>query len=471
MVGISAYGVYVPLHRLGPETVGWYGRNEKAVANTDEDAITMSVAAAINCLEGKDRSKIDGLYFASTTSPYREKQAAALIASAIDLRPEVLTSDFTNSLRAGTLALRAAVDTIKAGSARQILVTVSDLRIPQSHSEFETVFGDGGVAFLIGDTDIAVSIEDMYTISDEILDEWVADHETHPRGWESRFVYEKGYGRVFPQAVAGLMKKTGLSVSDLAKVAFYGFNARRHTDMAKKLGFDPKTQLQDGMFGTMGNTGTPFALMILSAALDEAKAGDKLLLGSYGDGADVFYLQAMEKIDEIKPRRNIKKYLESKRMLSDYVTQYANWRGLIDVTPAARRPQLEVPEPPVRLRREDKNIRFYGVKCKNCGYPQYPPTRICTRCQTKDQFEPYRFSDKRATLFTYSSDYLGSTLDPPLVGAMVNFEGGGRAMLQMVDKDVNQLELGMPLELTFRKLYTIEGIHNYYWCCTPLRIE
>ena len=139
---------------------------------------------------------------------------------------------------------RAIFDTIKAGSARQILVTVSDLRIPQSHSEFETVFGDGGVAFLIGDSDVAVSLEDMYTVSDEILDEWVAGDETFPRGWESRFVYEKGYLRVFPQAVAQLLNKTGLSVGDFAKAAFYGFNARRHTDMAKKLAFSVGFKLQ-----------------------------------------------------------------------------------------------------------------------------------------------------------------------------------------------------------------------------------
>jgi len=469
MVGISAYGVYVPFHRLGSETKGWYGRNEKAVANADEDAITMSVAAAMNSIEGMDRSKIDGLFFASTTSPYRQKQAAAMVATALDLRPDILTSDFANSLRAGTTALRAAVDAIKAGSASQILVTAADLRIPKSHSDFESRFGDGGVAILVSNTNIGVSIEDSYTVADEILDEWVAGDETFPRGWESRFVYEKGYLRVFSQAVAELMKKTGLGAGDFAKAAFYGSDARRHADMARKLGFDLKTQVQDGMFSTMGNTGTPFALMILSAALDEASAGDNILLGSYGDGADVFYLKATEQIDKIKPKRNIRKYLESKRILPDYVTTYAWWRGLIDVVPAARRPRPEVPEAPVRLRLRDKNIRFYGVKCQNCGYPQYPPTRICTRCQSKDRFEPYRFSDKKATLFTYSSDYLGSTMDPPLVGAMVDFEGGGRAMLQMVDRDVNRLKLGMPLELTFRKLYTIDGIHNYYWCCTPLR--
>ncbi len=471
MIGIMAYGVYVPLYRLGSQTKGWYERSEKAVANADEDAVTMAVAAAMNCLAGRDAAKVDALYFASTTPPYRQKQSAALVATAVDLRPDIVTSDTTDSLRAGTIALRTAVDSIKAGSAKQVLVTAADLRIPKSHSEFEPEFGDGGVALLIGDSDVAVSIDHVYTMVDEMMDEWVNDREIHPRTWESRFVYEYGYFRVLPQAVSALMKNTGLSAKDFAKVAIYGPNSRRHSDMAKRLGFDAKTQLQDGLFTTMGNTGTTFSLMLLTAALEGAKPGDKILLGSYGDGADAFLLQATAQVDKAKSKLSLKNYLQSKKMLDDYVMTYARWRGLIDVAPATRRPQLEVPEPPVRLRLRDKNIRFYGVKCKKCGYPQYPPVRICTRCQAKDEFEPYRFSDKKATLFTYSVDYISATLDPPLVGAMINFDGGGRAMLQLVDRDVTQLKLGMPLELTFRKLYTTEGIHNYYWCCMPPRIQ
>lgn len=44
MVRIVAYGVYVPRYRPGAETKGWYERSERAVANADEDSITMAVA-------------------------------------------------------------------------------------------------------------------------------------------------------------------------------------------------------------------------------------------------------------------------------------------------------------------------------------------------------------------------------------------------------------------------------------------
>ena len=120
MAGIISYGAYIPIFRLSRDEIvrAWGGRSrgeEKAIANWDEDSLTMGVEAAINCLNGIERELIDGLYFASTTPPYREKQSASILASGADLRRELITADFTNSLRGGTIAFRAALDAINAG--------------------------------------------------------------------------------------------------------------------------------------------------------------------------------------------------------------------------------------------------------------------------------------------------------------------------------------------------------------------
>ncbi|MBE0481598.1 MAG: hydroxymethylglutaryl-CoA synthase family protein, partial [Dehalococcoidia bacterium] len=131
MAGITAYGAYVPVWRLSREAISraWgvaSAGGERSVAGFDEDSITMSVEAAVDCLRGIKREEVDGLFFASTTSPYREKQGAALIAAAADLRTDIITSDFANSLRSGTLALRSALDTVKSGTASSVLVTAAD---------------------------------------------------------------------------------------------------------------------------------------------------------------------------------------------------------------------------------------------------------------------------------------------------------------------------------------------------------
>src|SRR2546427_2160050 len=114
MVGIASYGAYVPMLRMPLAAIGGGavkpGGREKAVANWDEDAVTMAVAAAIDCLRGVERTTVDGVFFASTSYPLKEKQAAALVARALDLRRDVMTADVGDSLRAGTTALRTAFD-------------------------------------------------------------------------------------------------------------------------------------------------------------------------------------------------------------------------------------------------------------------------------------------------------------------------------------------------------------------------
>ncbi len=194
MAGIVSYGAYVPLRRLSTGA-----QSEKAVANWDEDSLTMAVAAAIDCLGGIERKTVDGLYFATTTPPYGEKLAATTAAWAADLRPDIFTADITDSLRAGTAALRMAADAVKAGSAKNLLVTASDLRM--GAGGMDTGFGDGAAAFLVGDKDVIATIEGSYSLSNELLDVWRASGARNVRSWEDRFVFEEGYLKILPQAV------------------------------------------------------------------------------------------------------------------------------------------------------------------------------------------------------------------------------------------------------------------------------
>ena len=465
MVGIESYGVYVPLWRLDQKSLGGGQKGERAVANFDEDSLTMGVAAGINCLRDIDRSTIDGLFFATTTSPYNEKQLSVTIAAALDLREDIVTADFAHSLRAGTTAMRTAADTVKAGTAKKILVIAADMRPAMPGSEFEGIFGDGAAAFIIGSDNVLAEIKDNYANAWDIIDTWRADEDRYVRSWEERFAMEEGYLKAMPLAVSALMERNGLTIKDFTKAAFYGPHPRRHRDMARKLSLE-STQVQDPMFGSLGDTGAAFSLMILAAALEEAKAGDRLLLASYGNGSDASFIEVL---GEFNSRHGIHSYINSKKGPKDYVS-YLRWRGILDLPVRGRgRPAL-VPSASALWREEEKNLRLHGVKCKQCGTVQYPPQRVCIKCGVKDNFDKYRFWDKKAELFTFSPDYGIPSPDPPYVIAVLNFEGGGRIWLTMTDKDVNEIKIGMPLELTLRRLHTIEGIHNYYWKVMPVRI-
>jgi 3-hydroxy-3-methylglutaryl CoA synthase len=451
---------------------------EKAIASYDEDSITMAVEAILDCMHGTDPGTIDGLFFASTTHPYSEKQSSAFIAAVADLRREIKAADFGGSLSAGTTAMSSALDAIKAGSAQRVIVAAADTRLGAPSGLMEQSYGDGGAAFIMGDEDVIASVQAVYSICDEFSGVWRASTDAFVRSWEDRMVLDTGYSAILADAMSGVMSRCNLQAGDFAKAVYYSpLDVRAHTRLARTLGFDP-AQVQDPMFMTVGNTGTALAMMMLVAALEEAKAGDKILFASYGNGADAFVLEVTGAIEKARDRRGIKAHMESKTMLTNY-EKYLRWRGLIPME-AAQRPEL-TPTSLSALRRDRKEILpLYGVKCKKCGSAQYrppasaggrTPSRICVMCQAKDDFEDYKFADKRAKIFNFTHDLLATTPDPPATNLIIDFEGGGRGMFDMTDRDPDVVEVGMPVEMTFRKLFFDRGIHNYYWKARPIRVK
>lgn len=469
MIGITSFGAYVPYHRLNRQAMAKGGKGEKAMANFDEDSVTMAVAAVINCLKGVKRESVDGLYFGSTTFPYREKQAATTVAVAADLRQSLVTADFGNSIRCGTNALRSAIDAVLAGTAGQIVVAAADIRLGAPGSAFEQSFGDGAGALLIGNEDVVASLEASYSVNQEIMDVWRIDGSDFTRAWETRFTGSQGYQKAMREAISGVLKKSGLQQKDFAKVVFYTPDARSALQLAGKLGFDPKSQLQDPMFDVMGDTGSAYAIMMLVAALEESKPGDNVLLANYGNGADAFVFKVTDRIKDVVGRRtSMRGYLGSKRVVDDYKV-YLSYRGLLP----GMEPVYPIPfgniSAPAMFREVAKNLRFYGVKCDNCGTSQFPPQRVCAKCNTKDQFQPVRFSDKKGKIFTFSLDAVSSSLDSPSVIAVVDFDGGGRMECFVTDRVVEEVKIGMEVEMTFRKLFEREEIINYFWKAMPVR--
>lgn len=472
MVGIVSYGAHIPFYRLNRDEIAKaMGRasmgGEKAVAGYDEDSITMAVAAARECIKGINKGEIDALFFASTTPPYREKQCASVIATAVDLRADVSVADFANSLRAGTNALRAAIDAVNSGSARLVLVTAADCRLAKPGSELEQLFGDGAAALLVGSEDLAAELEANWTYSEEFMDQWRMEEDSFVRTWETRFVRQEGYMRIMQQAISGFMDKYGLKPGDFTRVAISGPDARGHRDLTRALGFDFKRQVQDPLFDRVGNTGCAFALMIFVAALENSEVGERLLLANYGDGCDVFSFKICKGIERIKGRRAVNHYLQRKSMLPNYAA-YQRVRQLVtsEVTPHPKDDMFV----PVLWRSRAEILGLHGCKCLNCGEIQFPKQRVCAYCGSKDRFEDVSLSDRRGSVFTYTIDNMTPSVNPPTVRCVVDFEGGGRMVCVMTDCEPEKVAIDMPVEMVFRKLLDVEnaGLHSYFWKCTPL---
>ncbi|MCK5212700.1 MAG: hydroxymethylglutaryl-CoA synthase family protein, partial [Dehalococcoidia bacterium] len=287
MTGIVSYAPYLPLNRLDRAEIGrsWGkgGKGEKAVASFDEDTLTMAVAVAQSCLKGIDRKTIDGLFFASTTAPYAEKQTAATVAAVLGMGAEVYTADFGNSLRASTNALRAAVDAVNSGSLKNVLVCAAERRLALPNGAGEMAFGDGAGALLIGKEGVVASIDSMYTMSDEIIDVFRSDTDRYVKSWEVRFVRDDGHGRVVPQAIRAALDKNGETLADFSKIVMYSPDARQLGAVTKAMKLDPE-KVQDSFFTQFGDTGNAQVFITLAAALEQAKAGDRMMVASYGNG-------------------------------------------------------------------------------------------------------------------------------------------------------------------------------------------
>ncbi|HLY36821.1 MAG TPA: 3-oxoacyl-[acyl-carrier-protein] synthase III C-terminal domain-containing protein [Candidatus Binatia bacterium] len=466
MVGITSYGAYVPMLRLSlaASAGGKPGGPEKAVANWDEDAVTMAIGAAIDCLRGVDRAAIDGVVFASTSYPFKEKQAAAMVARALDLRRDVLTADVGDSLRAGTTALRSALDAVKAGSAKRVLVVASDARMAAPRSAMEASLGDGAAAFLVGDADVAAGVRAHHTVADEIIDVWRTEGDPFVHAWEERFVVDHGYRRNVREVVRGIFAATGLAPKDFARLVLYAPDARSHGALVRELGFEP-AQAEDPLFGRVGNAGAAFTPLLLAAALEHAKAGDRILVVGYGDGADALVIEATPIVEGLEGRRGVAWHLARRAELPGY-DMYLRFRQLL-ATEHDRRAGAGI-SATKHFRDRDDDVTLLAQRCRRCGCTQYPRQRVCFRCHARDEFDRVRLSDRIGAVKSFTFDNFAGSPNPPLIATVTDIDGA-RLYLQMTDASPKEVKLDMPVELTFRKIHEAGGTPNYYWKCTPVR--
>lgn len=467
MAGITSYGAYVPRTRLPLSVLGGRlakeGGPEKAVAWNDEDSVTLAVTAAINCLRGVERSSVDGVMFASTTYAFREKQAAALIAKALDLPRGIRTADFGGSLRAGTAALRGALDAVAAGSARNVLVVASDCRMGAPGSGLERNGGDGAVAFLIGDSDSIADLEGAFSVSDEIVDVWRGDGDRFVHSWEDRFVIQEGYTPNMVDAARGLWEQLDTGAGDYARVCLYAPDARSHGGVAKGLGIDGE-RLQDALFGRLGSTGVAFAPMQLAMALESVAPGERICVVNYGDGAEALSFRVTDAVEKLDARRGVSWNLARRSAVSSY-DKYIKARSLDSKEwQAGADPGLSAT---VHFRERDEDISFCGQRCRQCDAVQFPNQRVCETCFAKDDFEKARLSDRIGRVVTYTFDFFFPTPDPPTIVTVTEIDGA-RVHLQLVNLSPKEMRTGLEVEFEFRRIHEAGGRPNYYWKGSPL---
>jgi hydroxymethylglutaryl-CoA synthase len=472
MVGISLLGGYVPIYRMDRGVIAEiWGRaslgGERSVANNDEDAITMAVEALRNCTRGQRTQGVDGLFFATTSSPYTEKMNSALIATALDLGREIATADFTNSLRAGTGALKAAFDSVTAGSMNKVLVAAADCRLGYPRSDEEQTFGDGAAALMVCGENVLATFEGSHSVCNEMVDVWRNPEDTFVRTWEGRFILNEGYANHMKEVVKGILHKYSLEPKDIAKVIFPAPNMRSHGALVKQLGFDPETQAQDPLLPRVGFCGAAQSLMMLVGAIEEASPGDMLLLASYADGADAMLFRVTEDVKKETNQRMLRDFIENKLMLTSYA-RFLSYKGLVETLPGE--PFRLIPSATVTWRDRKSILRCHGSRCRECGLLAFPVQRVCYGCNAKDQFDEVPISHMEGEVFTFTLDNLAGRSDDPVVVQTIAELGPDKVRFygMMTDCEPSKVDVGMRVGLTFRRIYDGAGMHNYFWKCRPL---
>jgi 3-hydroxy-3-methylglutaryl CoA synthase len=465
VAGIAAWGAYLPTFRLDRKTMGtaWDTPSipgERAVAAGDEDSLTMGVEAAVACLAGRDLSDLDAVFFATTTSPYAEKQGAATIAAVLD-RPGALTSDVTGSLRAATTALRSALDAIAAGTARAALVVAADTRPAEPATATEQLLGDGAAAVLIT-ADGPVEIVGVAGVTEDFIGPWRRTGEDYVRSFEPKLETEYGYARSIIAATNEALNRAGITAEQVSRFVAYAPDPRTQATTAKRLGVAGVAR--DPLFSTVGNLGAAHTLVALCAALDGATAGDQIVAAAQGDGADAIVLRVGEGIDAARTGAPVADLIASKQVLPSYES-FLRFRRLLPSEASDPRSST------VQYWRDRRQaLPFEGVRCTACGTIQFPANRACIECAALDKMEPVKLA-KRGRIFTFTLDHLvgGEYLETPVPRVVVDMDGGGRVFFDMTDVDPDTVRIGNEIELTFRRIHDGAGFHNYYWKARPPR--
>jgi len=343
-VGIVGYGAYVPKHRIKVEEIAkvWgadaesykkgLALKEKSVPAPDEDTITMSVEASRNALMRCEVNPEDigAVYIGSESHPYAVKPSGTVVAEAIGATPNVHCADFEFACKAGSEAMFVALSLVSAGEMRYALAVGGDTSQGAPGDALEYSAAAGAAAFIMGSENLIAVCEYTHSFMTDTPDFWRREHQFYPQH-AGRFTGTPAYFRHIIGSAKAILDKSGMKPEDFKYVVFHQPNGKFPQRVGKMLGFT-KEQIAPGWLSpTLGNTYSGSSPMGLTATLDVAEPGDRILMVSYGSGAgsDSFIWRVTERIDEVRDSApKTRHQLETGVRYVDYGT-YAKFRGKI----------------------------------------------------------------------------------------------------------------------------------------------
>ncbi len=477
MRGILSAAGYVPYRRLPRAQIAAFfgsggGKGTRSVASHDEDTTTMGTEAARLALRSVPGATPDALWFATATPAYLDKTNATAIHAALRLPGEVPAYDFGGALRSATGALSAAL-----GGSGRVLVVSADQRDGLPTAADESAGGDAGAALVVGDDSHGAPVVAEHlgggSATDEFTDRWRTPGEQRSRLWEERFG-ETRYVPLGREAWARALKACGLEETDLDRVVVTGMSPRAVKALTGKLGV-AEGVVADDLSLSVGQSGCAHPLLVLTAVLeDEARgqaAGDlgpgrTLALIHLADGADVTVVRTTAALAGWRPARPVRDQVTAGAELP--YARYLSWRGMLTLEPP-RRPEPQRVSSSAAWRSDEWKFGFVGSRDRSSGAVHLPPARVSMTGGAFDEMEPVGLAGDLGTVVTFTVDRMAYSPSPPIVFAVVDFDSGGRFPVELTDVDADEVAMGDRVEMTFRRLFTADGIHDYFWKARPVR--
>jgi hydroxymethylglutaryl-CoA synthase len=464
MRGIQSYAAYIPFRRLERKDVaatfgGAPGRGQRTVASFDEDTTTMGFEAARLALRSVGGAAPDALWFATAEPAYLEKTNASAIHAALRLDPAVSVMDVNGAVRSGIGALLAALR-----SSDQVFVTAAGLRNGLPTSAAESEGGDGAAAFLVGDDRSGTVIAEYLggaSETEEFVDRWRTPGAPTTRRWEERFG-ETVYVPMAERAWNAALKACELTPGQVDVAAVVGNHSRAVRATANRLG---AASVADNLDAAVGNTGAAQFGVVLADVLDKAEPGKTIAVVALADGVDVLVFRTTDAVSSFSPAKPVAHQIARGAPVA--YGKFLSWRGMVDVEPP-NRPTPSRVSSAAAARATDWKFGFVGSRDRTTGIIHMPPQRVGINGGTTDDMEPIPEAESLATVATYTVDRLIYSESPPVIFAVLDFDGGGRFPCQLTDCDVDDIDVGTRVEMTFRRLSTADGIHNYFWKARPI---
>lgn len=478
MVGITAFGAYVPKLRLQREAIAkantWFdpslaalAQGERSFCNWDEDSVTMAVEAARDATDSASRGSIEAICLASTSLPFLDRQNVGVVAEALQLKESLRTMDVTGSQRAGTTGLLSMIDAVKAGCKSAMLIA-SEHRRTRVGSRLEMLSGDAAAALVLGEAGVARLI-DTHSIATDFVDHFRTDASEFDYGWEDRWIRDEGYFKLVPATVQALLEKTGLGPEDVSHFLLPCAQHRVPPAVAKRIGISDDA-VADNLTDNCGQTGVAHPILLLAHTLERAAPGERILLISFGQGCDALLFETTNAVGSVKPKRGVSGWLEQRRPDDNYA-KFQTFNELVE-REYGKRAEADIPTSLSALYRNRKMVNaFAGGRCSKCGTVQFPKSVYCVNpeCGAADTQEDHSMADATGKVRTWTADRLTFDMNPPAYFGLVEFDGGGRAMMDFTDVDPENFDIDTTVAAHFRikAIDKRRGFRRYFWKAAP----